>query len=145
MVNTSSSILNSTKKALGVIVEDTFFDSIIIMHINSVFATLQQLGVGPVEGFMIANADDTWENFVTKTTLNSVKSYMYLKVRLLFDPPSTSHATSAMENMAKEYEWRLNVHVESPTNSGPPLSWHAGENGIDDPPSTTNNTQWSAT
>lgn len=114
MADNSASILNSTKKALGIDPSYDVFDDVLIMHINSVFTKLQQIGVGPVEGFEIEDDSATWDEFVEKKTLNSVKSYMYLNVRLLFDPPTTSHAESAMQAMSKEVEWRLNVHAESP-------------------------------
>lgn len=108
------SILDSTKKNLGLDASYTVFDPSIITYINSVFSTLQQIGVGPLEGFAIEDKTAVWTDFVDDKTLNGVKSYMYLRVRLLFDPPQTSHANAAMEQMAKEAEWRLNVHAESP-------------------------------
>jgi len=80
----SNSILQSTKKTLGLAEDYTAFDQDIIMHINSVFSTLVMLGVGPETGFVIEDETDTWEEFTTDVRLNSVKSYMYLKVRLLF-------------------------------------------------------------
>lgn len=107
------SILDSTKKALGLTSDYTEFDPEIIMHINSVFATLQQLGVGPVTGFLIEDKETAWSAFIgAEENIASVRSYMYLKVRLLFDPPATSFAITAMENQAKEFEWRLNVVME---------------------------------
>lgn len=113
MVDNSASILNSTKKALGLDPSYDVFDDTIIMHINSVFAKLQQLGVGPANGFEIEDEELVWTDYITDPRLNSAKSYMYLNVRLLFDPPATSHAESAMQSMSKEIEWRLNVHAES--------------------------------
>lgn len=107
------SILDSVKKTLGIDPAYTAFDIDIILHINSVFATLQQLGVGPVGGFLISDSDSKWQEFTNSSAhLNSVKSYMYAKVRLLFDPPATSFGQDALKEVAKEYEWRLNVAAE---------------------------------
>lgn len=108
------SILDTTKKALGLGADYDGFDPDIIMHINSVFFTLNQLGVGPSEGFAISGSDETWDAFLgSDLRLNAVKSYVYIKVRLLFDPPANSFGISALEKQATEYEWRLNVHVEN--------------------------------
>lgn len=108
------SILTSTKKLLGIEAEYTAFDLDITLHINSVFATLHQLGVGPVDGFIIEDAAKTWDQFINgKMAINSVKSYVYLKVRVLFDPPATSFAIDAMTNQIKEFEWRLCSAVET--------------------------------
>lgn len=113
MAEEISSILDSTKKAIGLFPEDDGFDPDLIMHINSVFFTLNQLGVGPDGGYSITGPDETWEAFLgTDPRLNAAKSYVYIKVRLLFDPPATSFAISAMEKMATEWEWRLNVYVD---------------------------------
>lgn len=111
------SILTSIKKMLGIMERYTIFDADIIMHINSVFATLTQLGVGPSEGFSIEDDDSTWSDFIPEgSKLESVKSYMYLKVRMLFDPPLTSSVLESMNRMASEYEWRLQVAAD-PVNS----------------------------
>lgn len=109
------SILTSIKKMLGIAEEYEHFDPDIIMHINSVFMTLTQLGVGPSEGFSIVDEDTIWTDFIPDLAkLQAVKSYMYLKVRLLFDPASLGSATlAAYERQIQEYEWRLNVGVES--------------------------------
>lgn len=107
------SILTSTKKILGIAADYTVFDLDIITHINSAFSTLTQLGVGPAEGFMIEDADAEWEDFIVDDMqYNSVKSYVYLKVRQLFDPPSTSYLIGAVEKQIQELEWRLNVRRE---------------------------------
>jgi hypothetical protein len=104
------SILTSTKKVLGIDADYTAFDEDILLHINSVFSTLNQLGIGPADGFAIEDATPTWDAFLDgDLKKNSVKSYMYLKVRMLFDPPSTSYLITAMEKQAQELEWRLNV------------------------------------
>lgn len=104
------SILNSVKKVLGITADYTAFDADIVMHINSVFSTFHQLGVGPVEGFAIEDATSTWSAFLgDDPRYNSVKTYVFLKVRMLFDPPGTSYLIQAMERQATELEWRLNI------------------------------------
>lgn len=108
------SILNSTKKILGIEAAYTAFDLDILMHINSVFSTLNQLGIGPEAGFMIEDSSATWATFLgSDMTLNSVKTYVYLRVRLLFDPPTTSYLIEALQKQVSELEWRLNVQRES--------------------------------
>lgn len=110
----SDSILVSTKKILGLDASYTAFDVDIIMHINSVFGTLNQLGIGPINGFMIEDDTALWRTFIgSDLNLNAVKTYVYLRVRLLFDPPATSFHITAMENQIKELEWRLNVYRET--------------------------------
>jgi len=107
------SILNSTKKILGIAEDYTVFDLDIITHINSAFSTLTQLGVGPAAGFMINDATAVWQDFIDDDyQYNAVKSYVYLKTRQLFDPPTTSYLISAVEKQIQEFEWRLNVHRE---------------------------------
>lgn len=108
------SILTSIKKLLGITEEYKHFDPDIIMHINSVFMTLNQLGVGPSEGFVIEDDTSIWEDFISDTKkLQDVKSYMYLKVKLLFDPPSNSAVIDSMYRMISEFEWRINLAAES--------------------------------
>ena len=107
------SILTSVKKLLGIDDEYTHFDMDIIMHINSVFAVLTQLGVGPSEGFSITDQYATWDDFFQNTLyMEMVKSYMYMKVRLMFDPPTSSSVLSAMERQISELEWRINFTAE---------------------------------
>lgn len=109
----TDSILKSIRKVVGVGPEDDSFDIDLIMHINSVLSILHQLGIGPDEGFMIENEVPTWAQFIgDEKTLNPVKSYVYLRVRLLFDPPQNSFLVTSMENQVKEMEWRLNVRRE---------------------------------
>lgn len=109
----TDSILNSTKKVLGIAEDDDSFDLDILMHINTVFTTLHQLGIGPLDGFMIEDSETTWSDYLEdNTNLNAVKSYMYVRVKLLFDPPSTSFAIEAMQKQITEFEWRLNVYRE---------------------------------
>lgn len=107
------SILNSVKKVLGLAEDYTVFDEDVIMHINTAFSTLTQLGVGPPEGFMIEDATAEWDAFIVDDIqYNSVKSYVFLKVAMLFDPPQTSYLIAAKEKQIEELEWRLNVHRE---------------------------------
>lgn len=107
------SILTSIKKILGITEEYEQFDADIIMHINSVFMILQQLGVGPKEGFTITDKSTTWEDYLSDSTnLEAVKTYIGLKVRLLFDPPLSSTVMECMKQMISEMEWRLNVQAE---------------------------------
>ena len=108
-----TSILTSIKKLLGVAEDYVEFDEDIITHINSIFLNLTQLGVGPEEGFMIEDDTSCWEDFIDDTAkLQAVKSYMYLKVKLLFDPPLSSSVTESYNRMIAELEWRLNVAVD---------------------------------
>lgn len=103
------SILTSVKKMLGIAEEYTHFDADLIMHINSVFMILAQLGVGPSEGFFIEDDTATWDEFIQdKKEINSVKSYVGLKVRLLFDPPTSSSQIENTNKLINELEWRLN-------------------------------------
>lgn len=108
----TDSILDTTKKMLAIEPDDTGFDLDIITHINGVFTTLQQLGIGPSDGFMIVDNTDTWASFLGVDKFNAVKSYMYLKVRLLFDPPSSGSVLTSFEKQITELEWRLNVLKE---------------------------------
>ena len=109
------SILTSVKKMLGITEDYNAFDDDLIMHINSVFMVLCQLGVGPAGGFVIEDSGAEWSQFIGNSTTNieSIKSYMYLKVRLLFDPPLSSAVIDSMNRMVSEYEWRLNVAADS--------------------------------
>lgn len=110
----TESILTSVKKLLGITEDYTVFDTDLLIHINSVFLTLSQLGVGPKGGFVITSKDETWGDYMSAgALLNAIKSYVYLKVRLLFDPPSSSSVSDSMRNMISELEWRINVEGES--------------------------------
>lgn len=107
------SILTSIKKLLGIEEEYEHFDADLIMHINSVFMILTQLGVGPSEGFSIMDESDRWSDFLPESSnLELVKSYMHLKVKLIFDPPLSSAVIESMNRMISEFEWRLNVAVD---------------------------------
>ena len=106
-------ILESVKKVLGIAPEYLAFDQDIVMHINSAFSVLHQLGVGHDEPFMIEDETATWTEFLgTERGVNSVKSYVYLRVRLLFDPPATSFALGAMEKQIEELGWRISTYME---------------------------------
>lgn len=109
------SILTSIKKLLGISEEYTQFDNDIIMHINTVFMNLTQLGVGPSAGFYIEDDSTSWSDFVdieNNAPLQAIKTYIYLKVKLLFDPPLSSSVIEAMNRQIAELEWRLNVAVD---------------------------------
>ena len=101
------SILTSIKKLLGIMSDYTNFDDDIIIHINTAFAMLNQLGVGPEGGFMIVDANSRWEDYTTEKNLNMVKTYIYLKVRLLFDPPTSSALIESINRTLSEIEWRI--------------------------------------
>lgn len=108
------SILTSIKKLLGIEEDYVHFDADIIMHINSVLSILNQLGVGPSEGYSIKDANATWDEFITNPAkLELVKTYVYLKVRLMFDPPSSSSAIDSMKQLLSELEFRIIVAVET--------------------------------
>ena len=107
------SILTSIKKLLGITEDYQHFDQDLIMHINSVLMTLTQIGVGPVGGMLITDDSTTWEEFAGEVTdLGGIQSYVYLKVKLLFDPPQTSSVTEAINRQINELEWRLNFVVD---------------------------------
>lgn len=107
------SILNSIKKLLGIDPAYTVFDSDLVIHINSVFAILTQLGAGPI--FSITGSTETWSSYVTSgMNLELVKTYMYMKVKQVFDPPTIGVVNESLNNMIKEYEWRINVAAETP-------------------------------
>lgn len=116
----SDSILNSVKKILGLGEDYTSFDEDVILNINSTFSTLNQLGVGPEDGFAISDDTATWVDFLgDDARLNHVKTYVWLRVRLLFDPPSTSYSLESMKHQVQELEWRLNVQREEMTWNSP--------------------------
>ena len=112
-VNVSESILLSVKKMLGLDQEYDVFDPELIIHINTVFGTLHQLGVGPEDQFRITGDSETWSEFDTEgEQTDEVKTYIYLRVRLLFDPPSSSFVLSSFKEQLQELEWRLNVKAD---------------------------------
>lgn len=110
----NESILTSIKAQLGIQEEYTAFDQQIIMHINSVLMVLNQLGVGPTAGFIISDKTATWNDFLSSDkNLEATKSYVGMRVRMLFDPPTTSIVAESMNRMINEFEWRLNSEAES--------------------------------
>jgi hypothetical protein len=114
-----NSILNNTKKILGLTADDASFDTDVILEINGAFSILASLGVGPAAGFTIDDAEAQWGEFVTSddpTVIDLVKMCIFLRVRLNFDPPQTSHLVTALEKQLQEFEWRLSERRES-------LSW----------------------
>lgn len=107
------SILLSIKKMIGPSIEYPAFETDLIIHINSALMVLHQLGIGPAEGFYITGEDESWSDLIGDVKyLEAVKTYVYLKVRMAFDPPTTGATTDAFKEMIKEYEWRLNVQVD---------------------------------
>lgn len=108
----TTSILNDVKHNLGLLEADTAFDSDIKMHINSAISVLTQLGVGPIEGYEITSAENTWDEFVDDKRLNSVKSYIFLKVTLMFNPPATGFVVASYERQIQEMEFRINSVVD---------------------------------
>ena len=114
------SILLSIKKLLGIDTVCDHFDTDVILHINSALMVLNQLGVGPPNGFVVTSNAETWSDFLgTNQTIEAVKTYIYLKVKLAFDPPQSSAAIESFNKMIAEYEWRLNVAVDpGPSKEG---------------------------
>lgn len=113
-VSMNSSILTSIKKLLGIEAEYEHFDTDIKININTILMFLTQLGIGPEEGYFITGPDETWDVFLGHRLgqLEAIKTYVYLKVRIIFDPPANSFLIEAMERQIKEIEWRLNVEAE---------------------------------
>lgn len=112
------SILTSTKKILGVTEEYTAFDLDIITHINSTFSTINQLGIGPSDGFAIENKEEKWSDFglpIKQTRM--LRTYTYMKVRMLFDPPTTSFLIDAINKQISEHEVRLSWFREEPLDA----------------------------
>lgn len=130
------SILQSTKKALGLTLDYTPFDAELVIHINSVLANLNQLGIGPDGGMLIEDETPTWSDFLRRVDevvpdprLNHVKSYVYMRVRMLFDPPSVGYLVTSYEKMILEAEWRIMVaqdDVIHPRAPAPPpiIPWY---------------------
>lgn len=108
-----TSILDDTKKVLGLEKSYEAFDSDVILHINAAFSTLEQLGVGPVGGFTISDSSQEWDSYNTdKRILSHVKAYIYAKVRVMFDPPSNSSVLQALKDSISELEWRILHTIE---------------------------------
>jgi hypothetical protein len=109
------SILDSIKQLIGIQEDDTSFDYDIQVAINSIFSVITQLGIGPETGFMITGNKETWSDFMADNDprFQSLKSYVYMRVKMLFDPPLSASVTEAMSSAIKEMEWRLNVTAEN--------------------------------
>lgn len=108
----STSILNDVKKTLGLTETQTAFDPDVILHTNTALSILTQLGVGPVEGYMIDSAENTWDEFADDPRLNAVRTYIFLRVKLMFDPPNVGFVISSYERQIEELEYRINVVVD---------------------------------
>ena len=108
------SILDSIKKLLGIQPEYRAFDEDLIIHINTVFAILNQIGIGPKEGFFIVDESTNWDEYMSDVNQASVRTYVYLKVRLLFDPPGSGILVDSINRMISELEWRLYLEGDSP-------------------------------
>lgn len=113
-----NSILDNIKKMLGIASDNTDFDTDIIIHINSVFSTLRQLGIGPSKGYTISGKDSTWGEFIECSQVEDIRSYVYLRVRLLFDPPQNSFLVDSFKEQIKELEWRFTVTSDEIQNGG---------------------------
>jgi len=109
----NESILNTIKKMIGIEDDYDAYDTDIIVSINAAFGTLNQIGIGPDEGFSISDASTTWDAYTTEVTvLNLLKQYIYLKVKNVFDPSASSAVSTSYDNVVKELEWRLNMEHE---------------------------------
>lgn len=111
MAKKELTILQDIKNLIGIVPEYDAFDAQILICINAAFATLHQLGVGPDEGFTVDSTTD-WDEYVSTERLNFIKSYVCMKVRVMFDPPSSAFALDAINKQIAEYEWRINSEVE---------------------------------
>lgn len=103
----TESILSSVKKLLGIVPEYTVFDDQILLYINAAFSTLHQLGIGSEEGYEIVDDKSTWDDLVTEPRFNSIKPYIGMKVKVMFDPPSSSFVLEALNKQIAEFEWRI--------------------------------------
>ena len=117
--NPAASILTSTKKILGIDESYTVFDLDVITHINSAFTVLQDLGIGPAQGFMIEDKEQTWNEFVEEERFNSVRTLVYMMVRLAFDPPQSGFAVTALEKQIEEHQVRLSMRREATDYTDP--------------------------
>lgn len=108
------SILDSIKKLLGIQPEYRVFDVDLIIHINTVFVFLNQIGIGPQEGFFITDETTSWDDYMTDINQALVRTYMYLRVRLMFDPPGSGILVDSINRMLSELEWRLYLEGDSP-------------------------------
>ena len=109
------SILDTIKKMLGIDTEDVSFDLDIITLINPIIYTLAQMGIGPSTGFIVVDKNNTWNEYIGSSLFNleGVKTYIYLKTKLIFDPPTNTTTIDAMTRNAQELEWRMMLEVET--------------------------------
>lgn len=107
------SILESIKKLLGIPKEYDVFDVDVIMHINTAFAILNQLGLGPEGGYGIEGYDEIWDDYMTSYNMSMIKTFIYLKVRLAFDPPSSTALIESMQRTLDELTWRLELEGQN--------------------------------
>ena len=112
MPDIQDSILDTTKRQLGLDLADDSYDVEIVMHINSIFFILTQLNVGPTNGFSILGKEEVWADFIGEDQIHAVRTLMGLRVKLIFDPPATGPMIAAIERVAEQMEWRLNIHME---------------------------------
>ena len=108
-MSATNSILDSTKLQLGIQPDFFPFDEQIITDINTAFSVLNQLGIGPEEGFSISDNSTTWDEYTTDINLNMIKTYMGMKVRVMFDPPVSSFALDSLNKQIAEFEWRMQI------------------------------------
>lgn len=111
-VTGSKSILESTKKYIGIATDDTSFDVDVIMAINAAFMTLQQLDVGPTEGFAISDSTSKWQDFISGISQSVVPLYIGIRAKIAVDPPTNSTLLQCLKDQAAELEWRLNGQEE---------------------------------
>lgn len=116
--NKMENILDSIKKLLGIPPEYMIFDADLIMHINTVFVILNQLNIGPPECFFLKDGSECWDEFITSVDEAMVRTFVYLKVRLMFDPPASSALIESMNAMLAELEWRLYISGDSKAKGG---------------------------
>lgn len=117
------SILNTIKKMLGYEPDYDVYDTDLVVHINTVFMELNQLGVGPEECFVIEDDGEEWDEFLDgDTNFEAVKTYIYLKCKLVFDPPTTSFGIDAINKQLDRLEWRLNWQAETKEDAADPLA-----------------------
>lgn len=109
------SIVNTIKKLLGIDESEDAFDLDIITHINTAIFSLSQIGVGPPNGYIVSSIEDKWTDYISQSTINlqGVKSYIHLKTKLVFDPPTNSTTIQSIDNTLKELEWRMMLAVET--------------------------------
>ena len=109
------SILNTIKKMLGIDSDDTDFDVDIMIHINSITPNLSQMGIGPTNGYIVTSSEQLWSDYIDSSIINleGVKTYIYLKTKLIFDPPTNSTTIEAINKNLSELEWRMMLAIET--------------------------------